>query len=197
MIQVFGEFIEEFPLEQNFLELSFSCSSRLTKKRWRNNSLSAHFVGDYLANLLQIDEDDEQGQELINQSKSAVSYVGNELLENAIKFHEKSQNDPVKFGIYVLEETDKSTVVVFTKNSISIPRFDKLQGFIQELLTADTNELYVQQIEKTSEDENSEASGLGLLTLINDYSAKLCWKFESAPTNPQIINVTTMAQIAI
>lgn len=197
MIQVFGEFIEELPLEQDFLELSFTSNSRPSKKRWRNNRLSAHFVADYLANLLQIDEDDAQGEERINESKSAVSYVGNELLENAIKFNEKSQQEPVKFGINVLEEKEEIIVIIFTKNSITIPRFEKLQAFITELLSADPNDLYVQQIEKTSEDENSETSGLGLLTIINDYSAKMCWKFESNHSNPQIITVTTMAQMAV
>jgi hypothetical protein len=197
MIQVFGEFIEELPLEQDFLELSFTSSSRSSKKLWRNNRLSAHFVADYFSNLLQNDENDTQAEERLNEAKNAVSYVGNELLENAIKFHEKSQPEPVKFGIYVLEESAEITVIIFAKNSITIPKFEKLQVFIQELLSSDTNELYVQQIEKSSTDENSDTSGLGLLTIINDYSAKLCWKFESSPSNPQIITVTTMAQLAV
>jgi hypothetical protein len=197
MIQVFGDFIEELPLEQDFLEISFTSSSRTSRKRWSNNRLAAYFVADYFSNLLQIDENDPPGEERLNEAKNAVSYVGNELLENAIKFHEKSQSELVKFGLHLLEGAEEITVIIFAKNSITIPNFEKLQSFIKELLAADTNELYIQQIEKTSEDENSETSGLGLLTIINDYSAKLCWKFESASSNPQIINVTTMAQITV
>ena len=53
------------------------------------------------------------------------------------------------------------------------------------------------KVEQSLEDENSEASGLGLLTMINDYSAKLGWKFETTKENPNIIDVTTMAQIQI
>jgi hypothetical protein len=197
MIQIFGEFIDDFPLEHDSLELSFTFSSRLIKQGWRNHRLSAYFVAEYLATFLSADEDNPDAEERINVSKNAVSYIGNEILENAIKFTKEIQNYPVKFGIHFLGELEEVTAVIFTKNSITIPMFDKFQAFIEELLSGDPNELYVQQIEKTAEEEDSDASGLGLLTMINDYSAKLGWKFESDPINPQLITVTTMAQIIV
>ena len=197
MSQVFGEFIEELPLEQDSLELSFTCCSQPVKKNWPNNRLSAFFVADYFSNLLPINEDETQAEERISERKNAVSYVGNELLENAMKFSEEIPPYTVKFGIHFLDELEEATVIMFTKNSITIPSFENFQAFIEELLSSDPNELYVQQIEKTAEDENSEASGLGLLTMINDYSAKLGWKFEPDPSNPQMIAVTTMAQVVV
>jgi len=126
-----------------------------------------------------------------------VSYVGNELLENAMKFNEENNPNKVKFGIHFLEEFEKVTAVIFTENSITTQKAREFQAFIRELLDADPNELYVQQIEKTAESEDSEASGLGLLTAINDYSAKLGWKFEFDPSHPQIVTVTTMAQVVV
>ncbi|MGC8711268.1 MAG: hypothetical protein ACP5RH_02650 [Leptodesmis sp.] len=41
------------------------------------------------------------------------------------------------------------------------------------------------------------SSGLGLLTMMTDYLAKLGWKFETINTDPQIILVTTMVQLMI
>lgn len=196
MSEVFGEFIEEFPLEGDLLELRFTSSSKPTKESWRNNRLSADFVADYFSNLLSVNQDDAQREERIKDIKNTVSYIGNELLENAIKFHEYPKHHNVKLGIYFRENLE-ITVVIYTRNSVSIQRAEKYQAFINLLLTSDANELYIQQIETTAAEEFNEVSGLGLLTLVNDYSAKLGWKFESEPSHPQIITVTTMVQVVV
>jgi len=197
MIQLVGDFIEEFPRSHDSLELSFTSSSRPVKRRWLNNRLSACFIADYFLNIMPIEEEDSEVEERIEAMKNAVSYIGNELLENAIKFHEGSENDPVKFGIHFRENLDLVTAVIFTKNGISPESVEKFQAFIEELRSADPHDLYVEQITKAAASEDSEASGLGLLTAINDYSAKLGWKFESDPSNPQMIAVTTMAQVVV
>ena len=58
--------------------------------------------------------------------------------------------------------------------------------------------MYLQQIEINAESETeSETSGLGLLTMINDYSAKIGWKFEPVPDCLDTILVTTLAQIIV
>lgn len=197
MSQIFGEFIEDFPLEHESLELSFTSSSRPIEERWRNNRLSAYFIANYFSTFLPIDENPDRREDRIEATRNSVSYVGNELLENAMKFNEENNPNKVKFGIHFLEEFEKVTAVIFTENSITIQKAREFQAFIRELLDADPNELYVQQIEKTAESEDSEASGLGLLTAINDYSAKLGWKFEFDPSHPQIVTVTTMAQVVV
>ena len=73
----------------------------------------------------------------------------------------------------------------------------KFQAFLAELLAADPEKLYVTQVEKSMEEEHFEASGLGFLTMINDYSAKLGWKFQNLSTEPPIQTVTTMAQVTV
>ena len=196
MIEVFGEFIEEFLPNSDSLELSFTSSSQANQRRWRNNRLSAHFVADYFANLLNSDENDLANEKRIKEIKSTISYISNELLENAIKFHENTKIHQVKLGISFLEDTD-TAIVIYAKNSIYSEKVQKYQAFINLLLTEDANELYVQQIETASAEEESKASGLGLLTLINDYSAKLGWKFEPESSQPEIIAVTTMVQIVV
>ncbi|MBO3458716.1 DUF6272 family protein [Aetokthonos hydrillicola Thurmond2011] len=194
MSRIFGNFIDNFPQEYDSLEISFNFGSRLIQKRWKNNRLSAYFVADYLSNILPIDEDETQDNSRIEASKSTVTYIANELLENAMKFSEDNQ---VKFGIHFLEDGETFTAVIFTKNAITAQKAEKFQDFIKELLCADTHELYIQQIEKTAEDGDSEASGLGLLTIINDYSAKLGWEFDSDLSNLGMLTVTTMAQVII
>ncbi|OCQ99628.1 hypothetical protein BCD67_14515 [Oscillatoriales cyanobacterium USR001] len=197
MSQIFGEFIENFPVGRDALELTFYSSHKPIKEKWRNHRLSAYFIADYFANLIPIDRDPDRLEERLNNLKAAVSYIGNELLENAMKFHERSNNFPVKLGINFLEELEQITAVIFTQNSIKYKSVYKFQTFIENLLSADPNELYIQQIEKAAEDEHGEASGLGLLTTINDYSAKLGWKFEPEPRDAVIVTVTTMAQIVV
>ncbi|MEG4352570.1 DUF6272 family protein [Microcoleus sp. LAD1_D3] len=196
MPQIFGDFVESFPPEQDSLELTFTPSSLPIKKRWRSNRLSANFMADYFSNFLPVDEEDPAHQRRIKESKAAVNYVANELLENALKFNDQATKFKIKFGIYFLEEDDV-TAVVFATNSVSAEGLDKFQSFIQELLSSDPQELYVQQIEKSAEDENSVASGLGFLTMLNDYSAKLGWKFEIVQKDPKMIAVTTMVLVPV
>ncbi|MEG4046763.1 DUF6272 family protein [Microcoleus sp. Pol17_C1] len=194
MTQIFGEFIEDFPPEHDSLELTFTPSSRPIKQRWRNNRLSAHFVADYLSSFLPVDEEDASSEKRIKESKGAVSYVANELLENAIKFNKDDINYKVRFGIHFIGETEV-TAVIFASNSVNPEGAKKLKEFIEEILDSDTNELYLQQLEKNAESE-SDTSGLGLLTMINDYSAKIGWKFDRRPDSDTII-VTTVVQIRV
>jgi len=196
MPQIFGDFVESFPPVQDSLELTFTSNSLPIKKRWRSNRLSANFMADYFSNFLPVDEDDIAQKRRIKESKGAVSYVANELLENAIKFNDRGTNFKIKFGIYFIAEADM-TAVLFATNSVSAEGLDKFQKFIQELLCSDPEKLYVQQIEKSAQEENSGESGLGFLTMINDYSAKLGWKFEIVQKEPKMIAVTTMVLVPV
>ena len=193
--QIFGDFIDQFPPEHDSLELTLTPSSRPIKQRWRNNRLSAHFVADYLSSFLPVDEEDASSEKRIKQSKGAVSYVANELLENAIKFTDDDSCYKVKFGIHFIGETEV-IAVIFATNCAKSEMVNKLQGFIKELHSCDPNELYLQQVEKNAETD-SETSGLGLLTMINDYSAKIGWRFETIPDCSDKMTVTTVAQIAV
>lgn len=196
MTEVFGEFITDFPLEQDFLQLTFTPSSRPIKQRWKNNRLSAHFVADYFANFLPIDENDPSRERRIKESKGAVSYVANELLENAIKYNDENSNYKVKFGVHFVENIDDIMAVIFATNSVKSGDVDKLKAFIEELLSSDPNDMYISQVEKSVE-EDTEASGLGLLTMINDYGAKLGWSIDLIEGDSPVMTVTTMAQLKV
>jgi hypothetical protein len=48
------------------------------------------------------------------------------------------------------------------------------------------------------ENEDNESSGLGLITMKNDYQAKLGWKFHiNKNGKEEIINVTTMVTLEV
>ena len=201
MPEIFGEYIEEFSPKLDSLEMTFTPTAHSIRQRWSNNRLSAQFVADYFSAFLPVDEDNPDGDRRIKESKSVVSYVANELLENAMKFNAQKSNFQVKFGIHFLEDklvkNSEVTAVLHATNNITPEGVEKFQAFLAKLLASDPEELYVTQVEKSLEEENSEASGLGFLTMINDYSAKLGWKFETVSVDHQILTVTTMAQILV
>lgn len=196
MHQVFGNFIDIFPDNHNSLELSFSSNSDDIENLWGNQRLSAYFLANCFINFLPFNEDIPEEKQRIKEAKSSISYVANELIENAVKFNLDRSNYQVKLGIRFLDEPEL-IAVMFATNSIDKAESKKFQTFIKKLLSSDLQELYVQQIEASSMDENSSMSGLGFLTMIIDHEAQLGWKFESLPTTPDIIAVTVMAQIKV
>ncbi len=191
MIEIFGDFTRELPSNLDSLEIIFSASSDVIKKRWKNNRLSAYFVADYFSSFFPVDEDPER----IREMKGAVSYVANELLENAMRYNIANALEKVKFGIYFLNYNQLGqdiTVLLSTINKIDEKDVKHLQSYIHELLNSDPDELYITKIQQSLEDEGQGTSGLGLLTMINDYSANLGWKFERIE---DVFTVTTMAKM--
>jgi hypothetical protein len=192
MIQTFGDFIE-LPASQEYLIIGFSPSSIPLKQRWRNNGLSADFMADYLATFFPGNEDDSSTIERQAEIKSAVSYIANELLENAMKFNNETSEYPIDIKL----QLESDGVIFSVVNSISPQAVDKFQAYIQQLLASDPSELYIQQLEKNAVEESSTDSGLGLLTMLTDYTAKIGWKFQTVHKDPEVIAVTTMVQLTI
>ena len=192
MIQTFGDFIE-LPASQEYLIIGFSPSSIPLKQRWRNNGLSADFMADYLATFFPGNEDDSSTIERQAEIKSAVSYIANELLENAMKFNNETSEYPINIKL----QLESDGVIFSVVNSISPQAVDKFQAYIQQLLASDPSELYIQQLEKNAVEESCTDSGLGLLTMLTDYTAKIGWKFQTVHKDPEVIAVTTLVQLRV
>jgi hypothetical protein len=192
MIEIFGEYIEETVKSREFLRLGFAPSSSSLQLRWRNNGLSADFLADYLTTFFPIDDNDPSTIERENELKGAVSYIANELLENAMKYHNPIDDYPVTLQMQLY--TDH--LVLCVTNSIDSKNMMKFQSIIHDLEHMNPQELYVRQIKRASENEGS-SSGLGLLTMIDDYHAKVGWKFETVQTEPEQIIVTTMVRLSL
>lgn len=192
MIQTFGHFIER-SASQEYLIIGFSPSSVPLKQRWRNNGLSADFLADYLTTFFPGNEDDPSTIERQAEIKSAVSYIANELLENAMKFNDETSEYPIDIKLQL--ESDR--VIFSVANSISPQAVDKFQAYIQQLLACEPSELYIQQLEKNAANERCIDSGLGLLTMLTDYTAKIGWKFQTVHKDREVIAVTTMVQLTV
>lgn len=193
MTQIFGDFIENLPNSPEYLIIGFSPSSVPLKQRWRNNGLSADFLADYLTTFFPNSEEDPASIDQQVEIKSAVSYIANELLENAMKFNDETAEYPISIALHL--RNDK--IIFQISNSVPNDAIDSFQACIRELTTSDPQELYLQQLEKNAEKDGETSSHLGYLTMMNDYMAQLGWKFETIQEDPVVVAVTTMVQLAV
>lgn len=155
--------------------------------------MSADFLADYLTTFFPGNEDDPSTVNRQAEIKSAVSYIANELLENAMKFNDETSD----YLIDIKLQLESDGLIFSVANSIPPQAVGKFQTYIQELLASNPSELYLQQLEKNAADDNCTGSGLGLLTMLADYTAKIGWKFETVQKEPQVIAVTTMVQLKV
>jgi hypothetical protein len=197
MTQIFGDFVEAKTQNEEFLTIGFSPSSVPLQHRWRNNGLSADFLADYLSTFFPGDDDEALDRQA--EIKGAVNYVANELLENAMKFNYA----PTQHSVSITMQLGKDNVRFYVLNSIDPQSTADFQAFIHKLLTEDTDELYMEQLmhnveeEDDDDDEANGGSGLGFLTMLNDYDATLAWKFEPLESKPEVIVVTTMVTLPV
>ena len=181
------------PPSQEYLILSFSPGSIPLRQRWRNNCLSADFLADYLSTFFLSNEHQQAECDKQAEVKSAVSYIANELLENAMKYGVEMSPFPISIQIHL----NPNVIIFQLTNSIKSEQTQQFQSHIETLLSGDPDEMYIEQLEKNALTENCDESGLGLLTMLNDYGAKLGWKFESCPQESTEMAVTTMVQLKI
>ena len=192
MIQTFGDFIEQ-SASPEYLIIGFSPSSISLKQRWRNNGLSADFLADYLTSFFPGNEDEPSTIDRQAEIKSAVSYIANELLENAMKFNDETSEYPIDIKL----QLESDGVIFSVANSIPPKAVGKFQAYIQQLLASEPSELYIQKLENNAADESCTGSGLGLLTMLSDYTAKIGWKFQTVQKDPEVIALTTMVQLRV
>ena len=193
MVKIFGDFHDDKIKSDEYLILGFSPSSIPLKQRWRNNGLSADFLADYLATFFPAKEMELGIFNKQSEIKSAVSYIANELLENAMKFNDEKSLYPISIQLQLFSDR----IVFYMTNSVPPNSVEEFQAYIQTLINSDPQELYINQLERNAEEDNGVTSGLGLLTMMTDYMAKIGWKFETVKTDPELMAVTTMVQLTL
>jgi hypothetical protein len=180
-IQTYGQFCKEAPAGDEYLMLNFSPSSAPRNRRW-GNYFSAFFPGD------EISESKINRRETV---KAAVSYIANELIENAVKYTEEDIGLPISIALHLYEQE-----IIFRATNYAHQRsVEKYQHFIQTFLSSDLEEFYSSQLEKTA--LGSGESSMGILTMSNDYEAKFGWMFQTYESRPDIVQVTVMASLDI
>jgi hypothetical protein len=140
---------------------------------WHHCSTTADFVGDFYAMRSARTAHD------VNDARHTISYLINELLENVIKFRapgdvelETSLADG-HFEVRVSNLVDPATATRF-------------QRTLAEITSRDPGELLIERIEANAADDTSTGSGLGLLTLMSDYGARLGWTFTRVPAGDDL-----------
>lgn len=143
-------------------------------RTWKQAGTTSEFLAEVLAT-----QSAKSGLDYA-ETRHAVVYLVNELLENAIKF---SSPGDVEIRCSLQDATFELAVI----NRISPDLVPNLQALIQELISRDPGELLIERIESNAADEGSSASGLGILTLMNDYGARMGWHFSDAPAGNAIV----------
>ena len=193
MERIFGDFIRDLPASKEYLIIGFSPSSISLQQRWRNNGLSADFLADYLTTFFPRTEQDSRAINAQLELKSSIGYIANELLENAIKFNDNSSDYTASIQLHL--KSDR--IILMVTNSVVSQEVDKFQAYLEKLTTSNVEDLLVSQLEKNALEENSDSSGLGFLTIMNDYMATIGWRFETVRQEPEVVAVTTMVQLEV
>jgi len=190
-VQTYGDFIESVPPSDEYLTLNFSPHAVPRRRRWTNYGLSADFLGDYFAAFFPGDTIQDSKINQRDTVKAAVSYIANELLENAVKYAEESGEYPISISLHLYNHQIIFYVTNYTKTSLAIT----YQQFIQELLEADLDDYYLQQLEKAAKGDGT--SSMGVLTMMNDYAARFGWKFTSLATAPNVVRVDVLTYLDV
>jgi hypothetical protein len=106
-----------------------------------------------------------------------------------MKYHERDVDIPI--GIRL--ELTGSQITISASNGVGTEQAARYKAFVARILSNDAGDLLVRQLEESSEGTAPNESGLGLLTMINDYGVRLGWQFEGHPRYPGFLVVTTSA----
>jgi hypothetical protein len=138
-------------------------------RNWRRCGLTADFLARYYSYYFPYREKavDRISRET---AENNISYILNELIENTAKYSD-SPDKVVEVRIS-LREND---MLFEVSNSVTAQRAESFLRLARGLLEGNTEELYVTQLEK-----NTDSSGLGYLTMINDYGVSLGFRVNAA-----------------
>lgn len=156
---------------------------------WCLCHLTANFVADCISTHLAagIQKKHWQEQHRINHAEaaSAVNFVLNELLENALKYKEAGE-------ITVNARIAADEVCCQVSHQIAPDAVAKLREELRRLDDGEPGELLRQQAE---ENAGESGSRLGYLTILADYGARMSWQLETA--SPKTMRLTTQVRFPI
>ncbi len=190
-VKIYGTFVEDLPVNEEYLTLQFSPARAPRNRRWKNYGLSADFLGGYFAEFFPGDELPGSPISRRDAAKAAISYIANELLENAVKYSDAAADLPISITLRLYAEQ----IVIEVSNHATPKAVAGYQQFVETLLATDLDELYTRQLETTA--LGSGVSSLGILTMAKDYAAKLGWRFQVQTMNPDVTRVQVMAHLNI
>lgn len=183
--ETLGAFIEQ-PAEPVASETALSLSSTDMLQYWRRVSLSSDFLARYYSFYFPYREK-AKGRISREAAENSISFVLNELIENTAKYS-NTPDTGVRVRVLLLERT----ILLEVSNSVTEALADEFLASMREVLAGNTEELYLRKLEANLEQARSD-SGLGFLTLINDYQIALGFKFEK--TGADVCRITVQADM--
>lgn len=172
---------------ESLVGISLGSGTRLTlsdgplQLGWKHSGMTADFIAEVMALPYSRSRKDYM------QAHHDIGYPSNELIENAVKFRQPGEI-LIEAGIF------DGTFLIRVKNTIDGVTSSRFQQLLHRLQSKDPGELLLEQIE-TNAISAASGSGLGLLTLLSDYDAKMAWAFEG--NSDQHIILTTTAAVAM
>ncbi|GAB0115901.1 slr1658 superfamily regulator [Acidisoma sp. C75] len=179
MKRCYGTLAEGFPAEgQIGLRL---CEGPLGLA-WVHSGATAEFLADIFAQ-----EAARQGLDALN-ARHSIAYLANELLENAVKF--RAPGD-----VRVAASLAEGRFHFRVENLLAAAAAARFEALLGEMLAGDPGTLLIERIEANAENPEAGGSGLGILTLMNDYGASLGWTF--APWPDDLVALRTEAAMPL
>lgn len=153
--------------------------------RWSQCSATAEYFAEYFADVhARRCADDAARNEFIG----TLSYIVNELVENAVKF---SMGETVEVTVCL----DGEELVALVSNQILATTVEGLVEKFRGLVSGDPQEMLVARVEANAVNPDAGVSGLGFLTMMADYGATLGWNFGAVQDNPHNVLLKTMARL--
>lgn len=183
--RVLGQYVDEpgtKPLSHSLLVVN----SKEMMRNWRTVSLSSDFFAKYYSYYFPYKE---KAKEWISRdaAENSISFVLNELIENTAKYS-NTENQAVSIRVMLL----KDDIVFSISNFVTASIAEAFVKLAREILESNPEELYIMRLEKNTQAEEA-GSGLGYLTLINDYGIALGFRFETV--GPDVVQVTVQARM--
>jgi len=135
---------------------------------WHHCATVSDFIADLFALRFHASRNDYK------EVRHSIGYLVNELIENAVKFRSPGE-------IMIEASMDSESFKVKVSNVVDGGTASDFQNLLSEITIGDPGELLIQRIEENAADPEASGSGLGLLTLMSDYGARLAWIF--SPTD--------------
>jgi hypothetical protein len=190
-VEIISQIIGDYNLPEDycwdFLMIKLVPHSR--QLTWESCGRVANLLTDYFSPLFeQLVPERRARRDLIG----SLAYVSNELIENAVKFH----CSPA-LPINVVAKLYRQSLVLIVTNFVNEEAGSRFKAGLNEIQQGDPADLLPARMERNALNPDKTASGLGILTIMQDYQTKLGWKFEAMPSLNDLTRITTIAQIPI
>ena len=153
--------------------------------RWSQCSATAEYFAEYFADVY---TRRGAGDWARNEFVGTLSYVVNELVENAVKF---SMGETVEVTVTIEGEE----LIALVSNQILAANVHGLREKFRGLVAGDPQEMLIARVEANANNPDAGVSGLGFLTMMADYGATIGWSFDAVADNPQNVLLRTMARL--